>query len=422
MTPLHHVTCRGRLSRGRLSIVVGVCAAATSVAPLHAQERLFPARTATIGPVFEHWSFASGLLQPVGDGSGVVELKSASAWSLPLAASIAFGDRWTFDLSTAVSNGTVRLRAADPSLGKSEYSLSGFTDVKARLTARVVGDNVIATVGANLPSGATSLDPEEFAALRVLAAPALAMQTPALGTGPGATAGLVLARRIASWAWAFGASYELRRTYTPVAFATGTPGQNVDPGDALHLSVGADGLLGQHGMTLALTTDVFTKDQLDANVRGGTGGTVLAPDAFTTRLGPIVTIDGQLRLAAPRFRELTVYAVDRYRAPYERAGRRVDNSNANYLDAGVRAVFPMSPSTGVLSVLNLRHQTGLKSDSTLATAATAGAGVTLGLIRAVGDGYSVQPFVRVDYAKIKSANTSAGATGQAVGVTLGRRF
>jgi hypothetical protein len=66
------------------------------------------------------------LLQPVGDGSGVVELKSASAWSLPLAAiSLASAPAGRSTYSTAVSNGTVRLRGADPSLGKSEYSLSG---------------------------------------------------------------------------------------------------------------------------------------------------------------------------------------------------------------------------------------------------------------------------------------------------------
>jgi hypothetical protein len=347
-----------------------------------------------------------------------VELKSASAWSVPVAASVGVGERWTFDVSAAYSSGTVRLRGTDPVLGRDRYSLSGVTDVRTRLTGRIVGDNVLVTVGANLPTGATSLDPEEFAALRVLAAPALAMQTPALGTGLGATAGVVLARQIASWAWAFGASYEMRRTYSPVSFATGIAAPDVDPGDALHLSLGTDGFVGQSGMTLSFSADLFGDDELDVGAAASGAG----PATVTTRLGPIYTADWQLRVANTRLRELTFYAVDRYRTPYDRGGRRVDESSGNYLDAGVRAVFPLSPSAGILSAINLRHQTGLKSDSTLATAAAAGAGLTLGFIQAFGSGFSLQPFLRGDYEKIKSVDASAGSTGFAVGVALGRRF
>jgi hypothetical protein len=395
-------------------------ASSASLTPLAAQDRLFPARSALVSPVYERWSFGSGLLQPSSAGTGSIELQSASAWSVPIGASVGVSDRWTIDVSTSYANGTVQLRAADPGTGKDNYSLSGFTDVRARLTGRIVGDAVVATVGANLPSGTTSLDPSEFAALRVLAAPALAMQTPALGTGLGATAGVVLARQIAGWAWAFGASYELRRTYTPISFATGSPSPDVDPGDALHLSLGLDGLVGQSGMTVALSTDFFTDDRLEPRSPASVG--VVSDQAVTTHLGPVLTLDWQLRVAATRFRELTLYALDRYRTPYERGGQRIDGSSGNYLDAGARAVFPLSPSTGLSSVVNLRHQTGLKSDSTLATAATAGIGATIGLVQSFGGGFSLQPFVRGDYAKIKSGSASATGTGFAVGVSLGRRF
>lgn len=404
-----------------IALAVSALSASARLTSAGAQDRLFPSRSAVLSPVFERWSFGSGLRQPSTSGTGSVELESASAWSLPIGASIGVSDRWTIDISTSYANGTVRLSAPDPSVGKNEYSLSGFTDVRARLTGRIVGDNVIATIGANLPSGTTSLDPAEFAALRVLGAPPLALQTPALGTGLGATAGVVLARQLAGWAWALGTSYELRRTYTPIAFATGTPSPDVDPGDALHLSLGADGLIGQSGMTIALSTDFFSDDKLEPRVQGG-GGTQLPDESVTTHLGPIFTLDWQLRVASPQLRELTFYAVDRYRTPYERAGKRVAQSSGNYLDAGVRAVFPLAPGTGLSSGINVRHQTGLKSDSTLATAATAGVGATIGVVQAFGGGYSLQPFVRADYARIKSASASSTGTGFAVGVALGRRF
>ena len=412
---------RSRLAHARrpLAVMVAIVAALASpcLTPLEAQERLVPARSASIAPVFERWSFGSGLLQPVSGGAGTVEIQSVSAWSIPLSASIGFGERWTFDLSTAYSNGTVTLQSADPSLGTDSYALSGLTDVRTRLTARIGGDAFIATVGANIPTGTTSLDPEQFAALRVLAAPALAMQTPALGTGFGGTAGLVASRQIGGWALAAGASYELRQTYTPVAFAAGIAAPDVNPGDAIHVTLGTDGLVGEHGMTVALSADLFGDEELEVT-SGGTGGT----GTVTTRLGPIFTIDWQLRVATTRLRELTFYLVDRYRTPYERGGVEVEESSGNYADGGVRAVFPLSPSTGLLSVLNVRHQTGLKSDSTLATAATAGAGVMLGLQRSLGGGYELQPFVRADYARIKSVDASVTGTGLSGGISFGRRF
>lgn len=418
------MTCRrAGHARDRRSLVVGAVGAALGLlaclTPLHAQDRLAATRWASVAPVFERWSFGSGLRQPSSDGGSDVELKTAAAWSVPIAASVAFGERWTLDVSTAYTDGTVKLRAPDPSLGTDEYTLSGFTDVRARLTGHIVGDHVLATVGANLPSGTTSLDAEEFAALRVLSAPSLALQNPALGTGLGATAGIVLARQLGGWAWALGASYELRRTYTPIAFATGTPAPDMDPGDALHLSLGADGITGRSGMTFALSADVFTDDKLETSIQGSS---TIPPQTVATHLGPIFTVDWQFRVAAPQFREMTFYAIDRYRTPYERAGTQVEESSGNYLDAGFRTVYPLSPSIGLLTVLNVRHQTGLKSDSTLATAAMAGAGLTVGMVQSFGGGYSLQPFVRADYGKFKSVDASATGTGLAVGIALGRRF
>ena len=418
MISLARVTIRGHAACLAAVATIGLAPCLTSIA---AQEQLFPARSAVVGPVYERWSFGSGLRQPSANGGGTVELRSASALSVPSGASVAFGDRWTLDLATAYSSGTVKLRAPDPSSSAMEYSLSGLTDVRARLTTHLVGDNVLVTVGANLPSGQTSLDGEQFAALLVLSAPALALQSPALGTGLGATAGIVLARQVASWAWAFGASYELRRGYSPIAFATGTPAPDVNPGNALHLTIGTDGVVGQSGMTVALTADLFSDDRLEPSIGGGSGGAG-SPPAVTTRLGPVFTADWQLRVAAPRLRELTLYAIDRYRTPYDRDGVQVEESSGNYLDAGVRAVFPLSPATGLLSILNARHQTGLKSDSTLATAATAGVGLTVGLAHAFGGGYSLQPFVRAEYATVKSVDASARSNALAAGISLGRRF
>ena len=412
--------CHGR--RGVASVLIASAALVASLTPAGAQDLLLPSRQASVSPVFEAWRFGSGLQQPTADGSGNVELRSASVWSVPVGASIEIGDRWRFDFSTAYSNGTVRLRGSDPATGSDTYTLSGLTDVRTRLIGRIAGDALVATIGANLPTGVTSLDGEEFAALRVLGAPALALPAPALGSGLGATAGLVAARQVAGWAWALGASYEMRRTYTPLSLAATAPGADVKPGNALHLSLGGDGLVGQSGMTVAVTADIFADDRLNPLLPAGTPGNPGNPPEVITRLGPSVTGDWQLRVAAPRLRELTLYAIDRYRTAYKRGGQKVAESSGNYADAGVRAVFPWSPSTGVLTIVNFRHQTGIKSDSSLFTAATAAAGATLGLVRALGAGYSMQPFLRAEFGTIKNADTSVGSSSYTAGLTLTRRF
>jgi hypothetical protein len=92
------------------------------------------------------------------------------------------------------------------------------------------------------------------------------------------------------------------------------------------------------------------------------------------------------------------------------------------VDAGARGVFVASPSTGVLMALNIRHQTGLDVDNTLATAAVRSGALTLGIVQQLPHGYTLRPFVRGQLGKIESGDASATATGIAGGVALGLRF
>jgi hypothetical protein len=376
-----------------------------------------------VSVVYESWNFGNDALPQPDLAGGVSSVKSASQFSVPVSVQIPIGERWTVDAAGAYASGTVKLAAPDPVTGASKYTLSGMTDVRLRATGRVVGDNLLLTFGVNLPTGKTSLDNEEFAALRVLAAPALSFQSPVLGTGTSATLGLVYAREAAGWAWALGGSFELNRSYAPVTLVAGLPAPDFTPGNTVHLSLGGDRLLGQHEMLVGVSADFFGRSELAglaAGAGGAGGGAELAP--AHTKLGPIYTLDWQLRLAAPGFSELTLYAVDRYRSSFQREGASVDGSSGNYLDAGVRGVFVAAPNTGVLMALNLRHQTGLDVDNTLATAGVRSGALTLGIVQQLSHGYTLRPFVRGQWGKIESGDASATATGIAGGVALGLRF
>lgn len=404
-----------RLSRR--AVVVTLLTAATFL-PLAAQGRLVGYRTSAAGPVYEHWSFSDGVYQPTTSGSDSVLVESAFQFSVPITLTAPVGDRWSVDLSTGYAAGRVNLAGNDSALNVARYSLSGLTDLRLRATGKL-SEAVIVTVGLNLPTGKADLDEEEFNALRVLAAPALSFQVPSLGTGFAGTGGVVLARQLGAWAWALGASYEVRGGYSPGAVASGLFIDGFNPSDAFRVSLGADRLIGPHGMTVGLSADFYTKDRL-------TAGSVIEPGGqqaeIVTQLGPVLTLDWQLRIATARFRELTLYAVDRYRTRFKRGGDKVEGSSGNYLDAGVRSVLPLSSSAGLMASLNFRHQTGLDVDNTFSTAGLVGAAATIGVLKNVGQYYTVQPFVRGQVGRLESGEQSTTVTGFAGGVTLGLRF
>jgi hypothetical protein len=172
-------------------------------------------------------------------------------------------------------------------------------------------------------------------------------------------------------------------------------------------------------MTLGLSADLYPgQDEIrDPAFQGST---------LTTQLGPVLTADWQLRVARHGFRELTLYALDRYRTSYrigssDLGSSTVPQSHGNYLDLGVRAVVSVNPRAGILVSPNFRHQTGLKSDNTVATAGIVSGTLTVGLIRSLGS-YSLQPFVRGQVGRLKTGDESTAATGLAAGVAFTARF
>jgi hypothetical protein len=405
----------------RLATCLAFSTVTAAAGPLHAQGRLVGYRSASLGVVYENWSFSNGVPQPTPSGDNTVLVDHASEVSFPLSLSVPIGEKWTVGLSTAYSSGRVVLSGTDPELNTSHYTLSGLTDARIRATGRI-SPTVSVTLGLNAPTGQTSLDPEELSAFRVLAAPALSFQVARLGSGVSGTAGVVLSRQLgAVWAGALGVSYEVRGKYDPGALIPALSNTDYSPGDALRISLGLDGPVGQNGMTLGLSADFYPNhDEIsDPGLANG--------EALTTQLGPVLTADWQLRVGAARFRELTLYAIDRYRTKYGSGSSStgtvaVSNSSGNYLDVGVRSILATGSRNGILAAVNFRHQTGLKADETIATAAMVSGAATLGLVRELGRGYVVQPFVRGQIGRIKTGEQSSTATGIAGGVTLGLRF
>ncbi len=395
---------------GNAACALGLGLMLTVASAADAQERLVGARSIMLAPVFEMWSFSGDLRQPVDDGADSLLIGDASQWSLPISVFIPMGARWSVDVAAAYASSEVTLGEGAE---ERTFSLAGPTDTRVRVTGRFANDNVLLTFGLNAPTGSTSLDNDEIAALRIVGAPAIGAQIPTLGTGLGGTAGVVFARPVGDWAWAFGASYEMRSEYAPLAVVGGIAAPDFNPSDVVHVSLGTNGLVGRHEMTLGFSADLFAEDKLTL----GTSGSVPA-----TRLGPIYTLEWEMRFAAPRFRELALSVVERYRSSYEQGGDEVANSSGNYLDIGLRGATPIGTRTDLLLAVAGRHHTGLDSDHTLASAALASGIVSVGLAHSFSGGYVLQPFVRGQLGKVESGDAEADLTGFGVGVGFGRRF
>lgn len=402
-----------------MSRLVLACASLLGVssASAAAQERLTGAQAATAGVVLDEVSFgAQGLSFTSPNGQGTDAVKRATQWTVPVSLSLSLGDRLTVDVGSAYTSGEVTF-ASRGAGGRSTVRLSGVGDVRLRATGRIVGDNVLLTFGANLPTGLRDLDGDQIAALGVLAAPALGIYLPGASFGPGATSGIVLTRDVGDWALAAAGSYEVRRHFSPVAaLAAGLPATEFDPGDAVHLTLATDGLVGEGAVRLAVTADLYAQDKLLA-----TGGAA-APGTAVVRLGPTVGVEGQWRIPARGFRELTLYATEHYRAAFKRDGVSVAGSSGSYFAGGLRGTRAVSPATAITGNLQGWVHSGMSVDNSLVTAATTSGALTLGLSQRLGAGYELQPFVRARAGSIDTGLASRTVTGYSLGLTLSTRF
>jgi hypothetical protein len=354
-----------------------------------------------------------------------IRIRQLRQATIPVSLAVPLRQDWTLDMQAAFASGTLQHASAGGAATGSPgaASLAGLTDVRLRLTGRLRGDALAVTMGANLPSGRTSLTGDQLTALRGLAAPALALGTPAIGSGPGATIGLVSAREVAGWAMAMGGSIEWRGSYQPIAaLAAGLSPLTFDPGQVVRLSFGVDRLLGPHRVSLATSLDRYGTDRLF----GGSPSTGIDGGARSTiRLGPIISTDVQLQLAVPRAREFVLWSAHRYRTRSRRDSSDVVGTSGAYLDAGWRSAWPLNAASDVIVTGEGRWHSGLAIGQGLATSGVLGFGGTLGVNRRLGN-LSVQPFVRGQLGtlrpRVSGTAGTVGYTGFAGGLILVTRF
>jgi hypothetical protein len=390
---------------------------------LSGQERLLGTRTLGGSGYVEAINFGGdGVPQRAFAGLDSVHVTQATQFLLPVAMTTPLGSRWRLDLTAFYARGQVQYAAADARGARGTATLEGISDTRVRLTGRHFSEAVTFTLGMNLPTGRASLAPEEFAALRVLAAPALGLGSPPVGAGASGTVGAVYGTRAGPWSLALGASYEHRGRYQPVAaLVAGAPSADFRPGGVFRASAGGERLLGPHRLTAAASVDVFSDDRLRATAPSGDTVNV-APAEATVRLGPVISGDVQLLLAPGRLRELIVYSSYLWRAAYARDGRTAEGSSGHYAAGGIRGAIPVATRAEVVLVGEGRWQSGLAINEGLPTAGVRAATVTVGLSMRRAQ-LTVQPYLRAQAGSLRERASAGGAashsfTGIAGGIVL----
>jgi len=398
---------------------------------LSAQERLVGTRSAGAAMSFEEVTFAgAGLSQATFNGLDSTRIKRVRQFTLPVTAAMPLGDRWRIDLTTLYSTGSVTYSDATAASGTRTATLSGISDVRLRATGRVLRDGLIVTVGLNAPTGRTSLSLSEFSALRILSAPALGLGSAPVGSGPSGTLGFVLPRKVGDWAMAFGASYEYRGRYQPIAALTaGSSSADFTPGGVVRASMSADRTIAANRLSVAVAADVFAEDKLKsalADGAAGNGGSGGSQSVASVKLGPVFSADAQMQFAVTRLREFLAYAAYRWRAPFARDGITVDRSSGQYLETGVRAAVPLAAGRDLVLATDARWHSGLGIDLGLPTsgvlsgAASVGLNVRRGLL-------TLQPYVRVQGGSLTQHTPTVnkptqGFAGATAGLVFSSRF
>ncbi|MBK9979852.1 MAG: hypothetical protein IPP20_18410 [Gemmatimonadetes bacterium] len=422
--------CRRSGHEGRVTPIVAATVCLFSLVGVSeaslAQEKLLGTHAIGGGAYFESVVFGGdGVRQVAFAGMDTVRVRRATQLLLPVTVATPLGGGWRLDVTAFHARGTVTYAEGDRGGAERTGTLSGLSDVRLRASGHVLRESITLTVGANLPTGTSSLSSTELSTLRVLAAPGLAMGSSPVGAGFSGTFGAVYGREAGPWSLAMGASYEYRGRYQPVAaLIAGAPSADFRPGAVVRTSIGADRLVGAHRLRLVAAADVFSDDKLRGSAQEAESGEVL-PTLATVRLGPVFSGDAQLHLAARRFRDLILYSSYLWRAAYARDGRTAAGSSGQYLAGGVRAALPLTMTSDVIMAGEGRWHSGLGVDEGMPTAGVRSASLTLGIDGRRGL-LSLQPYVRAQAGQLHQRGSGDDVrpsfVGLAGGLVLVSRF
>lgn len=222
--------------------LVALAVATLASSPLAAQ--WYENASVLTAPTFTALTFGSG-----------VGARTVSQLALPVVLLLPFGEKFSMDVSTAFASSSVKQGDSTSS------EISGLTDTQIRANYRIGSDNVLLTVGINLPTGQYSVPEEQQEAAGQIGNDFLYYPISSMGNGLAMTGGVAFARPAGNWNFGVGASG--RKSTEFAAFAVASEDFRFTPADEYRLSLNADRPVGDGALSFGLTYSVFGEDIAD---------------------------------------------------------------------------------------------------------------------------------------------------------------
>lgn len=222
--------------------ILAVAIASLCASPLAAQ--WFENSSVLTAPTFTSLTFGSGAAS-----------RTVSQLALPVVVLLPFGEKFSMDVSTAFASSAVKANDSTTS------EISGLTDTQIRANYRIGADNVLLTVGLNIPTGQYSVPEGQQEAAGQIGNDFLYFPISSMGNGLAMTGGVAYARPVGSWNFGTGAS--ARKSTEFAAFSVASEDFRFTPADEYRLSLNADRPVGDGALSFGLTYSVFGEDLAD---------------------------------------------------------------------------------------------------------------------------------------------------------------
>ena len=177
--------------------------------------------------------------------------------AVPVFVRVPVNQSLSFDVGTSYAYARV-------ASGSAVSQISGLTDTQIRGNLTLGSDFVVLTGGVNLPTGQSSVTPDQLTAAGLIASDFLAFPINNMGTGFGVTGGIAVARPMGDWNLGFGGAVRHSASYDPYNI----PGQSLhfQPGDEYRARVGVDHPFGYGSISLGVTYSAFGNDDAGGSI------------------------------------------------------------------------------------------------------------------------------------------------------------
>jgi hypothetical protein len=354
-----------------LSVAAAINVAATA-RPAGGQSAQAASGSELIDVVYHDWRPTKPL---AGAAAGVLRVEQLAA---PINWRFGGNQRVTLDVGGGGAFSRVTIKSGD---SVRVLELKGPTDIRTLLTISLFDNNVALFVGGTIPTGLTKLNSTQLAALSILAAPSVRAPVAAFGGGAAGSGGAAVTFPFRKWSITAGTGYERRFRYTPFSeLAVDVPVDAIiAPGSLLTFSGGIDGELAGTAIAIGGSIRQFYADTFAVTREKRTVRSVY-------RLGPLTDLSLRVQPALRFGRDVVFSAALQHRAPYEILNRgQVSGSDASTKNASVAGTLLRLGGWRLTGGAGAVSYSGIKTDSTLMTAAFRELSATVGLAVPLSD-------------------------------------